>query len=148
MPNTGIPPIIPTEQDAVLAREAARVLGGERATLRVQVASSGRDATTVDLPDAALRLLKEVLDELAAGRAVTLVSTDTELDLEQAAELLNVSRAHVMRLIETGVLPAGMVSHQRRLSLNDVLAHKTRTEAKAFEALREMAEIDQQLGLR
>jgi hypothetical protein len=41
-----------------------------------------------------------------------------------------------------------MVGKQRRLALQDVLTHKADSKAKAREALREMAAIDQELGLR
>jgi len=144
-------PTIPTDQEALLAREASRALaaheGGDKA-LRVQVAAAGREVTTLDLPPAAARLLIEMLKEMGAGNGVTLVPIEAEMTTQQAAELLNVSRPYVVGLIDKGVLPARMVGSQRRLPLKEVLAYKEETRARALAALEEISAIDQDLGLR
>ena len=152
MPRAQTDPTIPTAQEAVLAREASRVLdasGAPEGSLRVRLVEPGDDAasTTVELPAAAARLLKELLREMAAGHAVTLVPTEAEITTQQAADLLNVSRPYVVGLIDQGKLPARMVGPQRRVMLADVLAFKAESKAKARAALREMVAIDQELGL-
>jgi hypothetical protein len=50
-------------------------------------------------------------------------------------------------MIDKGTLPARMVGNQRRLPLRDVLAYKAENRAKRRETLREMAALDQELGL-
>jgi excisionase family DNA binding protein len=65
----------------------------------------------------------------------------------QAAELLNVSRPYVVCLIVKGTLPARMVGNHRRLPLQDVLAYKADSRAKRRQTLRELAALDQELGL-
>ncbi len=144
-------PTIPSDQEAKQAREAIRVLCEQRdaaGTMRVQIVSSDRHVTTLDLPASAMRLLEQMLQELAAGHAVAVVPIEADITSQQAAELLNVSRPYVVGLIDKGVLPARMVGNQRRLPLRDVLAYKAETKAKAYEGLAEMAAIDQELGLR
>ena len=74
--------------------------------------------------------------------------TESEITTQQAADLLNVSRPYLVGLIDKGVLPARMVGNQRRLPLKDVLAYKAHNRATHLGALREMTEIDQELGLR
>ena len=76
------------------------------------------------------------------------VPVDIEITAQQAADLLNVSRPYVLAMIEKGTLPARTVGNQWRLPLKDVLAYKTENRAKRREALREMAALDQELGLR
>ena len=144
-------PTIPSDQDALLAREASRTLAKHRVAdedLRVQVNKAGREITTIELPAAATKLLMQMLIEMGKGRAVTLVPSDTEITTQQAADLLNVSRPYVIGLIDKGVLPSRMVGIQRRLPLADVLNYKIETKAKAYEAMKEIAAIDQELGLR
>ena len=50
-------------------------------------------------------------------------------------------------MIDKGTLPARMVGNQRRLPLKDVLAYKADNRAKRRQTLRELAALDQELGL-
>jgi excisionase family DNA binding protein len=144
-------PMVPTEREARLAREASEALTAHDAVrkgLRVQVPGAGGKATTLDLPPVAVRLVIKMLKEMGAGNAVTLVPVEAEVTTQQAADLLNVSRPYVVGLIDKGVLPARMVGNQRRLPLKDVLVYKAERYSEALAALEEMSAIDQELGLR
>ncbi len=150
MPRARAEPIVPTDQEIVLAAAATRTLQQHRAgvlAMRVQVAEAGHEVATLELPPAAARLLTDVLKELAAGNAVTLIPVEADLTTQQAADLLNVSRPYLVGLVKSGTLPARMVGNQRRLPLKDVLAYKADTRARRREALRELAALDQELGL-
>ena len=78
---------------------------------------------------------------------MTLLPVEIELTTQHAADLLNVSRPYVVGLVEDGTLPARMVGNQRRLPLKDVLAYKAATRARRRDTLRELAVLDQELGL-
>jgi excisionase family DNA binding protein len=138
------------ENDATIARATSHALEqqGASAVLRVQVTEAGNEVTTLDLPASAVPLIKAMLKEIGAGRAVTVLGDNTEITTQQAAELLNVSRPYLVGLIDKGVLAARMIGPRRRLMLADVLVYRAETKAKRREALREMAAIDQELGLR
>ena len=151
MPRTDTKPTIPSDQDALLAREASRAIEAQHvdmASLQLQLANAGNDVTTVRLPEAAAKLLLQVLTELGNGRAVSVAPTDVEITTQQAADLLNVSRPYLVGLVEKGELPVRKVGNQRRLPLADVLEYKARNRANRLEALREMTALDQELGLR
>src|SRR6202042_587821 len=80
-------PIVPSDQDAMLARTAQLVL--ERSepldkALHVQINAAGREVTTLDLPPVVTRLLMDVLKETAAGKAVSLVTVEAEITTQQA----------------------------------------------------------------
>ena len=148
MTYTSSEPAVPSDQDAILAREVSRALAGASdSALRVQVTAAGHEVTTFDLPPSVARLLMDVLKEMAAGHAVSVVPLEAEITTQQAAELLNVSRPYVVGLVEKGTLPARMVGNQRRLPLQDVLAYKADNRAKRLKTLEELTALDQELGL-
>lgn len=91
-----------------------------------------------DLPEPAVRLLVGILDQLRRGRAVTLVPHGAELTTQQAADFLGVSRPYVVKLVETGKLPARRVGPRRRVRFEDlvVFQQKDRQERdKLLDAL-------------
>lgn len=144
-------PSVPSDQEALLAREVSRALA-ERETadtaVRVQLVDAAGATTAMDLPAPAVRLLVELLREMGQGRAVALLPMEIELTTQQAADLLNVSRPFVVGLVESGILPARMVGNQRRVPLADVLAYKADNKAQRKAALDELTELDEEYGLR
>jgi excisionase family DNA binding protein len=139
---------LPSDRDAALAKTASHALAHASDTaLRVQVAAVGREVTSFDLPPVVARLLVDILKQTAAGHAVTLVPFQQEITTRQAAELLNVSRAYVVGMIDKGELPARMVGDQHRLPLKGVLAYRAEKLAKRRETLRQLTALDQELGL-
>ncbi len=150
MPQIYVDPIIPSEQDAELAKKAQLTLESGDASgkaTRVQIYADGPEPTTVDLPSVVAKLLMDALKETAAGKAVSLVAVEAEITTQQAASLLNISRPHLIGLIDKGLLLARLVGNQRRLPLRDVLEYKSANRAKRHKILDEMAAIDQELGL-
>lgn len=145
-----IGPEIPTERDAELARDSSRELGrllgdGEGAAIRLV----GFDAETVEatLPSSAVRLLMHILTEMAHGNAVTVVPHHAELTTQQAADTLNVSRPFLVNLLEEGEIPYRKVGTHRRVRFEDVMTYRRRIDAERRQALDELAEISQELGL-
>lgn len=130
-----IAPVIPSEQDATKAADAREAI------------AAGRNVTMRDLPPVVTHLLMNILEETAAGNAVTLVPVEAEITTQQAADLLNVSRPHVVTLVDNATLPARLVGRHRRLLLRDVLTYKADLFAERSKALDEIVAIDQQLGL-
>jgi excisionase family DNA binding protein len=78
---------------------------------------------------------------------VRVVPLHAQLTPGQAAELLNVSERYLVGLLESGALPFHQAGAQRRVKLGDVLAYKRVRDAERADALREMAEEAQRLGL-
>lgn len=90
-------------------------------------------------------LLEDLLQQLAAGKAVQVLTLDEEISTQQAAELLNVSRPYLVKLVEEGQLPYRKVGPRRRLYLEDVLAHKANLDAQRQAALQALADDLQDL---
>jgi excisionase family DNA binding protein len=142
-------PLVPTREDSARARAVQVVLGRDEAASAALVlrVGAGGEETTFDLPPLVTLMLKDLLQTIADGKAVSLVPVEAEITTQQAANILNVSRPFVIGLVEKGLLPARMVGNQRRLPLQDVLAYKANNRARRREALAELAEQDRVLGL-
>lgn len=92
-------------------------------------------------------VLEGLLEDLAAGRAVQVITLEEEITTQQAAELLNVSRPYLVKLVESGALPHRKVGPRRRLHLEDVLAFRARLDMQRQTALQALADDLQELGL-
>jgi excisionase family DNA binding protein len=100
-----------------------------------------------DLPAELYEILNGVAAALLNNQAVSVVPTNLELTTNQAADLLNVSRTFLIRLIDSGKLAHRKVGTHRRVSLTDVLALRQNMSREATKGLDELAKIDAELGL-
>ena len=99
------------------------------------------------LPPSVARALVDLLTDVAEGRSVSVASSGEELTTREAAELLNVSRPHLVKLLEEGEIPFHKVGTHRRVYREDVLDYKARQREEAEEAMQNLADQAQELGL-
>ena len=84
---------------------------------------------------------------MAQGNAVTLIPVHAELTTQEAADLLNVSRPFLIKLVDTGEIPCRKVGRHRRIRYNDLMAYKQRNDRLRRQALDEIVGISQELNL-
>lgn len=143
-------PVTLNETEALLARETSRRLAallGEEPEYRIQLLDDGHPGETLAVPAVAMRLFVHLLSEIAKGHAVTLIPLYAELSTNQAADLLNVSRPYLIQLLEKGEIPYHKVGAHRRVKFNDLMAYKQEIDARRRQALDELAEEGQRLGM-
>lgn len=141
--------MIPTDREAELAAETGRRLAAiieNSETVAARFGSS--DAETLELPATALRLLLDILEEMARGNAVTLTPINAELTTQQASDLLNVSRTHLVQLLDRRKIPHRKVGTHRRIQARDILEYRREMQQRRHDALNEMTARDQDLGLQ
>lgn len=101
----------------------------------------------VTLPTSALGLVTEMVEHLAAGRSVTLLSGEEEISPREASELLGVSRPFAARLFDQGQIPSRRVGTHRRAFVKDVLAYRERQLTARLATLDELSAEGQRLNL-
>ena len=83
---------------------------------------------------------------LAEGRPVAVLPDEEMLTTQAAADLLNVSRQYLVRLVDSGELPAVWVGSHRRLRAADVAAFKTARDARRTSALDRLVALSEEVG--
>jgi excisionase family DNA binding protein len=121
----------PSVQEAALARSSgqslARLIRKNR-PLKLKVTDADQEQP-IELPPGAVLLLMDILEAMAAGRGITLIPENAELTTVQAADVLNVSRPFLIKLLEEKALPCRKVGAHRRIRMEDVMAYKARIDA-------------------
>lgn len=136
--------VVPTPAEVELAAKASRTLSRHtKQALRIRL----DDGEELTLPTAAARLLTHLLTEMSQGNAVTLIPLHAELTTRQAADYLNVSRPHVVKLLEMKKIAFHKVGTHRRIRFSDVAAFKQVQEGARREALDELAAQAQEMGM-
>lgn len=79
----------------------------------------------VKLPPALMRVLMEAGRQLAKGNSVYILHYEQELTSQQAADLLQVSRRYLIRLLEEGKIRYHLVGSHCRIRLGDLLDYKS-----------------------
>lgn len=141
-------PFTPSDEDKALAAESIRRLSRHvrkphKLTLQVK-GQKGPEAELV-LSAGAVQLLGTILTEIARGNSVAAVAVQAELTTQQAADLLNVSRPYLIKLLDQGKIPHHKSGSHRRVVLRDVLDYKRKVDQHREAVLAELADLGQEL---
>jgi excisionase family DNA binding protein len=141
----------PEGDDAVIARDALvgvrKALAAHRDIHKPVRLTVEEDGGTVAVPRAAVDLLVGVLANMAAGQAVSLVPAHAELTTQQAADLMNVSRPFVVRLLNVGNIEYRLVGTHRRIKAASLMDYMRRDNAQRRKAADELTALTQDMGI-
>ena len=133
--------VVPDESLSDRAAQAANTLEQflerhSEASAPSRAALSDQDETALDVAVDVLRLVAGMTAETASGRATEVSLVDTELTTQQAADMLNVSRPYLVKLLNERRIPFRRVGNRRRILLADVMAfkHDDESERRAIAA--------------
>ncbi len=139
-----------TKQDQELAQSS--ILQLRRAAVGIEHASF----TTIKvqeqrkflrIPKKAFHLLVEILNNMAEGKSITLIPSDTEISTQQAADMLNVSRPHIVKLLESRIIPFKKVGTHRRIELKHLLDYEKKLKENRKQQLDFLEKQAQELNL-
>ena len=89
-------------------------------------------------------IIVELLGHVASGNMVTLVPRGTMLTTQEAADMLNVSRPHLTKLLKIGEIAFVPVGKHRRVPQEALMAYKARRDRGREDALAELARLGQE----
>ncbi len=136
----------PEQHDAVaaLSNLLERVGHARRRVAKCRLVGPGGES--IPVPESVFFVLERVAEVLARGDAITVVPVGKELTTQQAADLLNVSRQYLVRLLNEKRIPHTKVGKHRRLRIEDVLAFNEKRDAERRSALDELTQISEEVG--
>jgi len=133
---------LPTREEIANAAEAATALETARAengSLEIR----GDGGAPIRLAPAIADLVIDLLGHLSRGDMVVLAPTGAMLTTQQAADILEVSRPYLSKLLDQGEIPHIPVGSHRRVMHADLMAYKDRRDAARAATLDELARLGQ-----
>ena len=148
MSNSGVLKL-PTQQDIEQAKETSRQLSKchDFDSVELSTESPNGDKESIVLPGIAVQILFEILATISRGDPVSVVPHKSELTTQQAANLLNVSRPYLVKLIDNGVLRHHKVGTHRRVYVKDVIEYKAKIHNERSNTLNRLTELSQGIGM-
>ncbi|HEY9684156.1 MAG TPA: helix-turn-helix domain-containing protein [Oculatellaceae cyanobacterium] len=111
------------------------------------VAPDGRELA---IPESIYKVLEQVIPFLVTDHAVSIVPVGASLTTQQAADLLNVSRPHLIKLLKDGDIPFARSDEpgsHRKIRFVDLMEYKHQINIERRQQMRKLTELSQDAGL-
>jgi excisionase family DNA binding protein len=136
-------PVLAPDRDSETVQELDAVLAENEGVAKL-VAPSGE---ILELPHSIYEVLRRVIHDMARGNAVRIMPIHAEMTTQEAADLLNVSRPFLVKLLEKGDITYRKVGTHRRIRLDDLLVYRDHRDSERRRLLDEIASESQKLDL-
>jgi excisionase family DNA binding protein len=105
------------------------------------------DGEEIELPKSLFHVLRQLVYYLAHDRIVAVVPVNKELTTQEAADMLNISRPYLIKLLEQGDIPFTKTGTHRRVRFSDLMEYKKYRDSERRKGLAELTQLSQELGL-
>ncbi len=139
-------PVAASEDERAEFAELFRALERMRAESERTFKLVGPDGQAVEVPESAFFLLERLFEVLARGDGITLVPVHKELTTKQAADMLNVSRQYLVRLLDEGEIPFHRTGTHRRIRFDDLVTYKRERDKERLDSLDELTRLSEKYG--
>ena len=139
-------PIYAEKEQAEAVKAFGKALHAVKRT-RKQARLLGPEGQEIPLPEPLYRVLEQVIPLLAADMAVSIVPVEHLLTTQEAADLLNVSRPHLIKLLEKGAISFEKVGTHRRIRFDDLIEYKNERDKDRKRSLKRLTQLAQEAGL-
>jgi excisionase family DNA binding protein len=135
--------VFPPEKEQESIAQLAQILSRESAQPKL-VTSNGEE---ILIPESVCNILRQAVQAMASDRAVSIVCYNRELTTQQAANILNVSRPFLVKLLDEGAIPYIKVGSHRRIRFKDLIIYKEHRDRKRRKLLDQLIEMTEEAGL-
>jgi len=102
---------------------------------------------SLSIPVTVQEIFIQIIENIAGGKAISLMPVNSELTTQQAADYLNVSRPFLIQLLNENKIQYRKVGSHRRVLFEDLVEYKKSSYRESMQILDELAEEGQKLGL-
>jgi excisionase family DNA binding protein len=106
----------------------------------------GPKGESLAIPESVFYVLERVAEVMARGDSITIVPVGQQVTTQQAADLLNVSRQYLVRLLDEKRIPFTKTGKHRRLRIEDVLSFKENRDRNRRAGMRELSQLTEEFG--
>jgi len=99
------------------------------------------------LPEPLFKVLFQAATTLIAGYQVIVAPVQHQLTTQEAADLINVSRTYLVRLLDEGKIASAKVGRHRRVAFGDLMDYKKNRMIERRQALENLIQESEELGL-
>jgi excisionase family DNA binding protein len=106
----------------------------------------GATGEEIVLPQPVYEILLDIVRNMSAGQEISIVPINKQLTTQEAADLINVSRPYMIKLLDNQEILHSRVGTHRRILLSDLIAYKEQRASTRQNKLREMTGFLQEEG--
>ena len=136
---------VTNEDEKKLAKQSLKTLRRKKLKRKSKIRLKIDEGEEIIIPNKAFDFLKQFLESMSEGDPVSLLANDEELTTQEAANILKVSRPHLIKLLETGKIPFLKVGTHRRILLKDIQIYREellKEQSKYLDELSQLAQED------
>lgn len=139
---------LPSEHEMRSANQLRQILASLMDSgddVRLKMLDEQKQSADIVLSRPLSELLIDLLRAVGGGDAVMVMPLAKQLTTQEAADVLNVSRPHLIKLLEQGAMAYETVGRHRRVLAKDVFKFKEAQIKERDAALTELAQSDADL---
>lgn len=134
----------PTREEQKVAKSTLEQM--EKTKAKIFLSFGGGDSS-VAVPQRVVRYLKHMLNNMAHGKGFSLVLEEEDISTQEAADILHVSRPHLVKLLEQGDIPFQKVGRHRRVRISDLQEYERKQNLVRLRQLDFLARQSQELNM-
>jgi len=103
------------------------------------------DGTALELSAQVAKILRLIAEDFSAGRSISIISHQTKLTTQEAADFLGLSRPTLIKLLTQHLIPFETIGRHRKINFADVQALREKlasSQRNAITKMRELSDIE------